>query len=193
MEWIQAEFGPADASPEDVIAQRLQRLLVADARLKNLFTADHIEAMPALVPFDARPLPRLQVAPALTSQLEELPSGMERRPVEVVVRIKFQASTWSPLCQGEPVKPWPYAEASLSTLQKHIVALLQRNRELVEVIDGAQVPLTDPGHFRAGPFDLLPTNAPSDLGDVLVLNYDLRFGYAPLVEHGTGLLWNAKP
>lgn len=191
MEWITSAFTSEEAGPEDVFAAKVQRLLAVEPKLVTLFTAAHIEAMPALYPFDARPLPRLQVAPALTSQLEELPGGLERRPIELVVRIRFEASQWRPLLAGAPVGGWPYAVPSLNTLQKHITAYLQRNRELAETIGGTSRPLSDPGRFRAGPFDLLPTQSPSDLGEDFVLNYDLRYGYAPLVAHGSGQLWNS--
>ena len=163
MKWIANHFTAAEAGPEDVLACRLQRLFAADPRLVSIFGARGIEALPELYPFDFTDLPKLQVAPTLSTEGEFVPGDREVRPVELTVRIRYEQVEWEPLLVGAPIGEWPYVIApSMSTLVRHVIALITASRELLVEVGGEQVALVSPGEWRFGPVSWTPDQDPRD-------------------------------
>lgn len=174
MKWIAQHFPAREAGSEDVLAVRLQRLFAADQRLLAIFGENGIEALPELYPFDFTDFPKLQVAPTLTTEGEFSPGGREIRPVELTVRIRYESTEWEPLASGAPVGDWPYPiQPSMSTLVRHIQALIMANQELRVTVGGTSVKLVSPGSWRFGPVDWSPDQSPFE-EERWAFNRDIR-------------------
>jgi len=170
-----------DVGAEEVILHSVRARLAADSTLAKLFTADRIEVVEFVSPYDSRDMPRLQVYPGATEDTYQ-PTKLDELRVRVVVGMKFGL-------QGD-------AAATVSPGKAMAAGVLRRCKTILRA--DANMHLTTP----LGPTahaDWLAQNM--TMGSVRFSLYLLETGggtallelpvdYTVRVDNPSGVIWN---
>jgi len=116
-----------DLAPEDLICHKVRELLVANATLLAIFSAERIEVVPARDMLEFRNLPRLQIYPFSTTESAR-PTQVAQQDIEVFIGIRYSARDVRPLI------PWAPGVASVVHRIKQV---LRDNRQLADFSSNA--------------------------------------------------------
>lgn len=169
--------------PEGFLAARVHRLLSHDPTLRAIFR-ERIQLLPEFWPFDYEDLPKLQVAATLSQSPEEAPGQREERPVEITVRVLYEATQWAPIYSGpSPNSDITQEVAVMADLGQYIMNLLKNSRELPE---GSEK-MIQPGKTVYEP---LPTEPVVYQDGPTIFYSDVRVTFTTRIDPKTGQIDN---
>ena len=178
MNWIERVFlagsldeenvmDPGELGPEDLIAHRLVNAFKLDHKMQQLF-GSKIEYMPVRNPLDFRDLPRLQVYPGSTLEVQG-PTDLNILDVRIGVGVRFSM---------DEIKPVTNMHASISTVLWQVKKIMRAkcNRHLTVTVNGTDVRLARQSDPETVSFeiDVQTDGGRADWTQILVWTFSIR-------------------
>lgn len=173
------------AGPEGFLSARCHRLVSHDPTLRAIFE-DEIALYDVMPSISFGRTPRLIIAPTFTRDINEAPGLMEERPVEITIRILYDATHWEAIYNGpHPSDSITSEEATVADLTQYIEFLF-RSRDNRELSEGNEK-MVQPGLTRYEPIPYDPVIFSPEQAMIV---QDLRITFTVRIDKSTGQIDN---